>query len=100
MLKSLASVDGLQDTYTMRFGCILIVASKKSSSHPFHGGSTTTTSGFNPLTFHQSITFSYSPTKNSALVMSSILALYFASAIASDTISTPYTFFAFGARNN
>src|SRR5699024_4433046 len=100
MRKSLASVDGLQDTYTIRFGCMLIVASKKSTSQPFLGGSTTTTSGFNPWTFHQSITFSASPTKNSALVMLFIFALSFASAIASGTISTPYIFLVFWARNN
>src|SRR5699024_7451850 len=86
--------------YTIRFGCMLIVASKKSTSQPFLGGSTTTTSGFNPWTFHQSITFSASPTKNSALVMLFIFALSFASAIASGIISSPYTYFAFRARND
>src|SRR5699024_5526423 len=100
MRKYLASVDGLQDTYTMRFGCMLIVASKKSTSQPLLGGSTTTTSGANPWTYHQSITISAAPTNNSASVLLFIFASSFASAIASGTISTPYTFFAFWARNN
>src|SRR5699024_3264224 len=100
ILKSRANVDGLHDTYTIRFGCMSIIACSNASSHPLRGGSTTITSGRNPCCVHHGMTFSAWPTKNSAFVMPFSFAFIFASSIASGTISTPYTFFAFCARNN
>src|SRR5699024_7745515 len=64
--KSRANVDGLQDTYTIRFGCMLIIALSNASSQPFRGGSTVITSGRKPCALHHGIIFSACPTTNSA----------------------------------
>src|SRR5690625_869857 len=87
--KSRANVDGLQDTYTIRFGSIPIIASNALTSQPFRGGSTTITSGRNPCLYHHGITFSASPTTNSTLPIPLSFAFSFALLIAFGTTSTP-----------
>ncbi len=46
---SLARVAGLQETYTTRLGCALIIAVSVDSSLPLRGGSRITTSGRSPF---------------------------------------------------
>src|SRR5690606_24229112 len=98
--RSRASVDGLQLTYTTRFGRIAMIASSSERSQPLRGGSTTMTSARIPASRQRGSSSSALPTANSALVMPFSSALRSASSIASGTISTPYTFFARCARNN
>lgn len=49
---SLVNVDGLQDTYTNVCGLTFNTVWRKRSSQPVLGGSTTTTSGFQPFFSH------------------------------------------------
>lgn len=71
--KSLASVAGSQLTYTMRLGSIWMTVCNNFSSHPFRGGSSTTTSLRNvpPLSrYFAGTTSSAAPAKNSTLDIS------------------------------
>ena len=60
--KSLAKVDGLHETYTTLSGFIDTIVSNTFSSHPFLGGSTTTTFAVFPSLYILGTTSSAFPT--------------------------------------
>ena len=67
--KSLASVAESQLTYTIRSGPIFTMVESTLSSHPFRGGSTTTTSGLTPLSRKNAAAAPASAHRKRALLM-------------------------------
>src|SRR5699024_7645338 len=86
--KSRANVDGLQDTYTIRFGCRLIIALSNASSQPCRGGSTVITSGRKPCALHHGIIFSACPTSNCSPLLCFHFAVSFVLSLAAGSTST------------
>ena len=92
--KSLVRLVGLQDTYTSLSTPKSIIFNSAFGWIPSLGGSRIMRSG---LSFNSSITFNTSPAMNSQLSSPFSFAFSLAASTASDTISTPTTFFATGA---
>ncbi|MNJ72337.1 hypothetical protein D3C77_689700 [compost metagenome] len=90
-MQSFAKVEGLQDTYTKRFGFVRSTASMKRGSSPVRGGSAMMTSGLKPDFTQRESSSSALPSWKKALPRPLRAAFALASSTASGIDSMPRT---------